>query len=82
VTVRHSDATSTLYAHMASCDVRAGQTVTAGQSVGAIGMSGRNFGPHLHFETYPVGVRPGQVYRAVDPAAWLLRHGLIVTDAA
>jgi murein DD-endopeptidase MepM/ murein hydrolase activator NlpD len=44
-------------------------------------MSGRSFGPHLHLETYPTGVRLGQIYHAVDPEAWLRRHGVKAMDA-
>ena len=74
VTVRHSDGTSTLYAHLARHDIRAGQSVATGQQIGAIGMSGRSFGPHLHFEVYPPNVSPGRVYLAVDPMSWLRSH--------
>ena len=74
VTVRHSDGTSTLYAHLARHDIRPGQSVATGQQIGAIGMSGRSFGPHLHFEVYPPNVSPGRVYSAVDPTSWLRSH--------
>lgn len=75
VTIRHADGTHTLYAHMSTIAVRVGQTVGAGQGIGAIGMTGRTFGPHLHFETYPAGTTPGRVYQATDPAAWLTARG-------
>jgi murein DD-endopeptidase MepM/ murein hydrolase activator NlpD len=39
-------------------------------------MTGRTFGPHVHFEIYPAGVTPGDVYRAVNPLGWLNAHGL------
>lgn len=75
VTVRHPDGTSTLYAHLAGHDIRPGQSVAAGQQIGAIGMTGRSFGPHLHFEVYPPNVSPGRVYASVDPLPWLRSHG-------
>lgn len=77
VSIRHSDGTSTLYAHLSAATVQPGQTVEAGASIGAIGMTGRTFGPHLHFEAYPRDVEPGDVYRAVDPALWLSRRGAV-----
>ncbi len=50
VVVRHSNGTQTLYAHMSRVDVYAGQTVSQGEEIGAVGNSGRSTGPHLHFE--------------------------------
>jgi murein DD-endopeptidase MepM/ murein hydrolase activator NlpD len=76
VTIRHSDGKSTLYAHMSTVAVSEGEHVSAGDRVGAIGMTGRTFGPHVHFEVYPAGVTPGDVYRAVNPVGWLAAHGL------
>lgn len=75
VTIRHADGTSTLYAHMARHQVSEGQVVVTGQQVGAIGVTGRSFGPHLHFEVYPRRVPPGDIYRATDPTLWLRQHG-------
>lgn len=57
---------STLYAHMiyGSRQVVSGQTVSAGQVIGAVGSTGRATANHLHFE---VRVNGG----LVDPLAWL-----------
>ncbi len=76
VTIKYADGTQVLLAHMSTVSVSTGQTVSACQAVGAIGMTGRTFGPHVHFEVYPAGVEPGDVYRAVDPMGWLNAHGL------
>lgn len=76
VVIRYPDGTSSLMAHMSTVSVRVGQRVSACQVVGAVGMTGRTFGPHVHFEIYPAGVTPGDVYKAVDPVGWLNRHGL------
>jgi murein DD-endopeptidase MepM/ murein hydrolase activator NlpD len=50
VEIRHGRERSTLYAHLSRIDVRPGQRVEQGQRVGAVGMTGRTTGPHLHFE--------------------------------
>ena len=76
VAIKYADGTSTLMAHMSTVSVSVGQTVAACQVVGAVGMTGRTFGPHLHFEAYPAGVTPGNIYSAVSPATWLNARGL------
>jgi murein DD-endopeptidase MepM/ murein hydrolase activator NlpD len=76
VAIRYPDGTQSLMAHMSTVSVSVGQAVSACQVVGAVGMTGRTFGPHVHFEIYPAGVTPGDVYRAVDPLGWLNAHGL------
>jgi murein DD-endopeptidase MepM/ murein hydrolase activator NlpD len=50
VIVRHSTSEQTVYAHLSRIDVRAGQSVSQGQFVGAVGQTGWATGPHLHFE--------------------------------
>lgn len=55
--------TSTVYAHMAGLNVSAGDTVTQGEAIGAVGSTGRATGTHLHFEVYEGGSR-------VDPAQY------------
>lgn len=76
VTIKHADGTSTLYAHMSTVSVSVGQSVTGGQVLGAVGMTGRTFGPHMHFEVYPAGVTPGDVYSAINPQPWLVALGV------
>jgi murein DD-endopeptidase MepM/ murein hydrolase activator NlpD len=76
VAIKYPDGTQTLMAHMSTVSVRVGQTVAACQVVGAVGMTGRSFGPHLHFEVYPAGIAPGDIYRADGPVAWMNARGL------
>ncbi len=76
IAIRHTGGVTTMSSHMSSMVVHAGQSVSAGQVIGYVGQTGRAFGPHLHFELYPAGVRYGDVYRAIDPAPWLRSHGL------
>lgn len=76
VAIRHSDGTSTLYAHLSATSVSRGARVAACGVIGRVGQTGRASGPHLHFEVYPAGVTPGNVYRAVNPRPWLASLGL------
>lgn len=50
VEVKHAADRSTLYAHLSRIDVRKGQRIEQGQSLGAVGATGWATGPHLHFE--------------------------------
>lgn len=51
VVIHGDNGYSTLYAHMSSLGVSAGDRVTAGKTVvGWVGLTGRTTGPHLHFE--------------------------------
>ena len=50
VTIDHSDGSSTLYGHLSTVDVKAGDAVSAGQQLGLSGRTGyTECRPHLHF---------------------------------
>lgn len=70
-----ADGSSVLYAHL-NDSLPEGTQVKAGQVIGHVGLKGRTFGPHLHFEYYPKGVAAGNVYSTQNPITFLLGLGL------
>lgn len=50
VMVDHDNGYETYYAHLSRFDVVAGQEIRLGETVGAVGASGRVTAPHLHYE--------------------------------
>ena len=67
VAIKHADGMTTMYSHMSSMAVRAGQSVSAGQVVGRVGETGRAFEPTCTSELYPAGVKYGDVHKAINP---------------
>ena len=70
VRIRHEGGYETVYAHLESMSVRAGQRVRTGQKVGAVGMSGQAVAPHLHYEVRKDGVAVNPVgcfFASVSP---------------
>lgn len=55
--IDHGNGSSTLYAHMDSLLVSAGEAVTQGQQLGGMGATGRVTGVHLHLEVWQNGAR-------------------------
>jgi murein DD-endopeptidase MepM/ murein hydrolase activator NlpD len=52
VWISHGGKLWTTYNHLSAEFVRVGQTVSAGQRIGNVGMTGNATGPHLHFEVW------------------------------
>ena len=64
VVINHGNGLSTLYQHCSATYVSAGQSVSAGQNIAAVGTTGYSTGPHLHFEVWVNGT-------PVDPRLYL-----------
>jgi murein DD-endopeptidase MepM/ murein hydrolase activator NlpD len=60
VVVKHGSGVRTLYAHLSRINVKLGQQVSSGATIGLVGATGGATGPHLHFEVLVRGA-------AVDP---------------
>lgn len=75
IEVDHGNGLTTRYAHLSAVSVAPGDSVTKGQVVGQVGMTGRATGPHLHYETRIDG-------EPVDPMRFLQAgHRLALADA-
>lgn len=64
VIIDHGNGYETLYAHLSSVSVQAGQRVNSGDVIGTMGCTGRCTGTHLHFEIRESG-------RLLDPLGFL-----------
>jgi len=63
VGIDHGQGVSSIMLHLSRIDVREGQFVKAGQTIGAVGSTGAATGPHLHWGLYVHGI-------SVDPVPW------------
>lgn len=61
----HGNNLTTRYAHLQRIHVKERQFIQRGESIGAIGSTGRTTGPHLHYEVHVGGV-------PVDPMRYIL----------
>lgn len=76
VIIHHKDGDSTLYAHMSRKVAEPGQVVLPGDLIGYVGGTGNVTGPHLHFEFYPAGATPGDIYSAKNPLLFFKKYGI------
>ncbi len=69
VILQHKQNRKTLYAHLSRVDVRKGQRIEQGQTLGAVGATGTATGPHLHFEYIVGGAHRDPLILARDNAS-------------
>lgn len=74
VRIAHEGDYETVYAHLESMNVHVGQRVHAGDRIGAVGMSGQAFAPHLHYEVRKDGAGKDPVgffFASVSPTEYV-----------
>ncbi|MDH5784832.1 MAG: peptidoglycan DD-metalloendopeptidase family protein [Chromatiales bacterium] len=74
VFIDHGEGLITMFCHMDSIGVKVGQQVARGEAVGAVGMTGRVTGPHLH---WTISLNNNRV----DPALFLSQETIAALDA-
>ncbi|WP_089337896.1 M23 family metallopeptidase [Blastococcus mobilis] len=72
VYIQHENGDVTVYGHMDSILVEAGQVVRAGDTIALLGNRGQSTGPHLHFEVHVGGLNGEKI----DPLPWLRDKGV------
>lgn len=72
VYIQHENGDVTVYGHMDSIQVQAGDVVEAGDPIALLGNRGQSTGPHLHFEVHGGGINGPRL----DPVAWLADRGV------
>lgn len=65
ILIDHGYGITTKYGHLSKIDVVVGQEVKRGQIIGAVGMTGKATGPHLHYEVlvHDTPVNPAKYLR-------------------
>ncbi|MFJ4960986.1 peptidoglycan DD-metalloendopeptidase family protein [Streptomyces sp. NPDC088729] len=71
IRMNHPGGLGSLYAHLSSVAIQAGESVAKGQTIGRVGSTGNSSGPHLHLEAFRKGARvnPETLF---DNGGWLM----------
>lgn len=80
VIIKHPNGMRSYYAHLSGFSVTTGQQVKAGQVIGAVGMTGNTFGPHLHAELTKGDTSACSEF--VDPHAYIEAHKVATNPVA
>jgi murein DD-endopeptidase MepM/ murein hydrolase activator NlpD len=73
VTINHNDRFVTIYGHLDTIKVQAGQQVKQGQVIATVGSTGWSTNSHLHYEVRSTLEQPG-TYVPIDPRIYILNY--------
>ena len=66
IIIDHGYGYKTLYAHMSTMNVKVGQEVKKGETIGAVGNTGTSTAPHLHYEVIHKGRKVNPIHFCMD----------------
>ena len=71
ILIDHGNGITTKYGHLSKIFVLVGQEVKVGEPIGAVGLTGRTTGPHLHYEVliHNTPVNPAKYLRKSELAS-------------
>lgn len=74
IIIQHANGVQTIYAHLQTVNVKRGNSIGRGDTIAALGNTGRSTGPHLHFE-YHINTTDGVPYsgQRVNPEFYVHR---------
>jgi murein DD-endopeptidase MepM/ murein hydrolase activator NlpD len=78
IVLDHGYGITTMYCHLSKIYAVIGQEVKRGQVLGAVGMTGRATGPHLHYEVriHDTSVNPARYLPGLQPTGYLLSKAI------
>lgn len=71
IIIQHDNGLQSVYGHLKSINVSAGQRVSRGQRIAGVGSTGYSTGPHLHFEIRIPGDPNAGIDNTVNPYPYL-----------
>ncbi|MBI1227708.1 MAG: peptidoglycan DD-metalloendopeptidase family protein [Bacteroidetes bacterium] len=66
VVINHGFSYETLYGHMSKVEVKQGQKIKKGQTIGLVGSTGSSTGPHCHYEVHYKGTPVNPINYVLD----------------
>jgi murein DD-endopeptidase MepM/ murein hydrolase activator NlpD len=76
VIINHNDEYESIYGHLSSVNIRAGERVKSGEIIGISGNTGRSTNPHLHYQVNHRGlpVDPVSLKEELNERRWVMLY--------